>query len=749
MKPFICIFIITCYSFNFCNSQEIKIRNSNKNYSLYSILESFEEIHKLNFSFDVDAIKKIDIDIDSKNLSISKLLQLVKNQTSYQIIKDGEKDFLITKKAVEYKEICGYVIDSFSKLELSRADITVNGEVKTISSNDGFFEIRAGVNDSIFISYLGYKTTTKKVSDFKKNNCDTIALTYEILELNPVVIRDYLTTGIHKNADGSATISTKKLKILPGLIEPDVLNSMHLLPGISSPTEDGAALYIRGGTPSQNLVLFDGIKMYQTGHFFDQISAFNPYIVGETNVYRGGTSVRYGDRISGVVDIRTDNYLLDSLTIGGGINLTHADVFIKSPISKKIGFLAAMRRSTSDIYDNITTNNLNEKVFQNTRGSNSPTTNNRDNGSMDDTFFNDINFKFLWEINRKSTLKFSSIFAENRLNNFRQPLSNSIANTFNSIEDLFKIRNFGTGIQWKKIGDSKTIQNANVYASYFDKRYNLTDINGIETFGSAKNNTVSDFGAEYSIDIPISTNKTWNFGYQLVRNKTTLRERESYEELGFPDSFEFEINFNGEEISHTFQFYTEPRIFSSAEIFKNFRVTTSLELKNQQLSRYAGSYPSLSPINPSLAISEEDWVLSNSVVSFDDNDPIDDGVTIPVVKSKQFTLGTLYSYGGWHFDIEGYYKKISNISLLYDVPFFIAEYLNNGIIIDQPRYPTGEEDRIGLDFLAKKTFRNYRFWLGYTLSKTSINFPNIQDNSFPNKFDQRHVLNISQTLIED
>jgi len=783
VKSFIFIFIITCYSFNFCHSQEIEIQDTKKNQSLYALIKSFEDIHKLNFSFDVDAIKKINIDIDTGNLSISQLLRLVKTQTAYHIIQDGEKDFLIIKKANEYKDICGYVIDSFSEFALSKADIIVNGEVKAISDKNGFFETRTPANDSIFVSYLGYKTAIKKTSDFKTNNCDTIALLPKVYELNSVVISDYLTTGIHKNVDGSATISTKKLKILPGLIEPDVLNSMQLLPGISSPTEDGAALYIRGGTPSQNLILFDGIKMYQTGHFFDQISAFNPYIIGETNVYRGGTSVRYGDRISGVVDIKTDNDLLDSFTIGGGFNLTHADVFIKSPISKKVGFLAAMRRSTSDIYDNITTNNLTEKVFQNTRGSDSSNLNRDNSDATDESTFNDINFKVLWEINRKNTLKFSSIFAGNKLNNFRESISDSIANTFSSIRDVFKIRNFGTAIQWKKIGDSKTVQNANIYTSYFDKQYNLTNINELSNDGSSKNNTVLDFGAEYSIDIPISTNKTWNLGYQFVRNKTTLREKERSGLFPSPNFFEFEVNFNGEEIAHTFfseyryttpkicvniglrnsflsesnQSYTEPRIFSSAEIFKNFRVTASLELKNQQLNQYAGNYPSISPIGPSLAISEEDWVLSNGTISFDfrdsfGDDPIDDNnfddsVTIPVVKSRQFTLGTLYSYSGWHFDLEGYYKKISDISLLYDVPFFIAQDLNNNGDPDQPIYPTGQEDRVGLDFLVKKTFRNYRFWLGYTFSKTSIDFPNIQERSFPNKFDQRHVLNISQTLI--
>jgi hypothetical protein len=96
-------------------------------------------------------------------------------------------------------------------------------------------------------------------------------------QLQEVVIKEYLTTGISReNEDTAILVSPKKLGILPGLTEPDVLQSIQLLPGVQSPTETAAGIYIRGGTPDQNLVLWDGIKIYHSGHFFGTISAFNP-----------------------------------------------------------------------------------------------------------------------------------------------------------------------------------------------------------------------------------------------------------------------------------------------------------------------------------------------------------------------------------------------------------------------------------------------------------------------------------------
>jgi len=100
---------------------------------------------------------------------------------------------------------------------------------------------------------------------------------YTIQKLEEVVITNYLTSGISKNIDNTITIKPEKFGILPGLIEPDVLQTIQALPGILSADETVSNINVRGGTHDQNLILWNGIKMYQSGHFFGLISAFNPY----------------------------------------------------------------------------------------------------------------------------------------------------------------------------------------------------------------------------------------------------------------------------------------------------------------------------------------------------------------------------------------------------------------------------------------------------------------------------------------
>ena len=102
--------------------------------------------------------------------------------------------------------------------------------------------------------------------------------------LEEVVVTNYLTKGITKLNDGSTIVKPESFGILPGLIEPDILQTIQALPGVLSIDETVSNINIRGGTHDQNLFLWDGIKMYQSGHFFGLISAFNPYTTKQINV---------------------------------------------------------------------------------------------------------------------------------------------------------------------------------------------------------------------------------------------------------------------------------------------------------------------------------------------------------------------------------------------------------------------------------------------------------------------------------
>ncbi|WP_298544685.1 TonB-dependent receptor plug domain-containing protein [uncultured Aquimarina sp.] len=763
LSRFIPVLLLFCTIISY--SQEINLPTTTERQSLVFILKTFEDQLEFNFSYDVKAIEDIALKLTKINLSITNLQNIMALQTPYLLQKVSETDYILVKNT-EKVTICGVLIDAISKFELPQADIIQNKKTIDLTDNMGNFELQLHPWDSISIAYFGYQNRTIKVSELTTTSCDTISLRPEIQSLGQVLVKEYLTGGIQKNQDASVNISTKKLRVLPGLVEPDVLQSLQLLPGISSPTEDPAGLHIRGGTPGQNLVLWDGIKMYQNGHFFNQISSFNPFITNNVTVYRGGTSVRYGDRISGVIVIESDDDLTEKLQVGGGLNLTHTDAYLKLPLSKKLGIMLAGRRSTTDVYQTLAYNNLVRKVFQNTRA-NIPDANDgqtaEERSREDDFSFSDTNFKMLWKPNDDNTIKLSSIFAENRLDNNKTITIRNSPNT-SSVKDVLKIRNLGFSLNWDKKYRNYIHQNINFYLSSYDQRYNLIDerdnsgniVLDVET----TTNTVKDIGGEYSLHIPITKKHAIDLGYQFTYNQT------GYEvinrTIGDFDNFDnrFTINGNGtnhtiyseykyktpktyinigvrgSQVSNTNSFFVEPRMFSSYELWDNFTLNTSAELKNQQLNNYSTNNSPFGEVQP-LPVSDNIWILSNN--SFEGDDV--ENTPIRVLKSMQFTLGALYTHSGWNFDIEGYYKKITDVSSLSDFILDLALPDDDESIIFY-----GEEERIGIDFLIKKRINNYRFWAGYSLSKTISSFPIVQDSYYRGNFDQRHVFNFSQTL---
>ncbi|AXT56658.1 TonB-dependent receptor [Aquimarina sp. AD1] len=738
-------------------SQEVKLPVTNEKQLLTDILKAFENQLKFNFSYDVTAIENISLELQKANLSIISLKEIIAQKTSYELQKVSETDFILVKNK-KVIDVCAIVVDAISLFELPQADIHLNKKTIGLTENNGVFKLQLHPSDSISISYFGYKNKTITISELTNNSCDTIRLQPEIQSLGQVLVKEYLTGGIQKNQDASVNISTKKLRILPGLVEPDVLQSLQLLPGINSPTEDPAGLYIRGGTPGQNLVLWDGIKMYHNGHFFNQISTFNPFITKNVQVYRGGTSVRYGDRISGVVVVESDDDVIEEIKTGGGINLTHGDLYLKMPISKNAGILLAGRRSTTDVYQNIAYNNLVRKVFQNTRATIPDVgdeVTSEEESREDDISFSDVNFKLVWHPDSTSTIKFSSILAENRLDNKKNII---IDDKRNETQDVLKLRNIGASINWDKNYNNSISQNANFYFSSYDQRYSfiLNKIDDNIDESTNIENAVKDIGFEYSVRFPLVNNHSLHTGYQFSYNESSYK---ALFDTGFGDDpntldgngtnhtlyseYQYKtpktylnLGFRASQLSNVKDFFIEPRMFASYELFKNFTINTSAELKNQQLNNYLTYISTEDGRLSTLPVSDNVWILSNNSSS---NNP--DTPRIRVLKSMQFTVGGLYTYDGWNFDLEGYYKKITDVSSLSDLILDIAtqDDVETDIFY-------GEEERIGFDLLIKKRINNYRFWAGYSLSKTITSFPLVQNTYYNGNFDQRHVFNLSQTL---
>ncbi|MBN2868219.1 MAG: TonB-dependent receptor plug domain-containing protein, partial [Flavobacteriaceae bacterium] len=319
---------------------------------------------------------------------------------------------------------------------------------------------------------------------------------FSLQHLEEVIITDYLTSGIYKNNTGNISIKPEQFGILPGLIEADVLQTIQALPGVLSVDETVSNINVRGGTHDQNLFLYDGIKMYQSGHFFGLISAFNPQLTHKISVIKNGTSAKYGDGISSIVDMQLSDKISSDSNIGLGLNLISADGYAKVPLGKKTEIQVAVRRSVTDILDTPTYNNYFDRVFQDT-----DLTNTEDAAiSKDEHFyFYDTALKFLHDLSEKDKIRFNFLNIYNALDYNEEATINTTNEASNS---QLKQHNIASGITYERQWNNKLNTFAQIYYSNYD--LDATNFDILNNQRLIQENEVVDGGLKLHVNYSLS-----------------------------------------------------------------------------------------------------------------------------------------------------------------------------------------------------------------------------------------------------
>jgi len=186
--------------------------------------------------------------------------------------------------------------------------------------------------------------------------------------LNEVIVKSYLTQGISKKKNAAFKINPKRLGLLPGLIEADVIESIQQLPGVVSIDETATGLSVRGGTSDQNRIIWDGINIYHKGHLFGMVSAFNPNIAENVTFYNKGTNAKFGERVSSVIDISTTDKIAKNTSLEMGFNGIDFDMVLETPIIKdKLSLQTSFRKSYYNLIETITFDRYEKKVYQITK----------------------------------------------------------------------------------------------------------------------------------------------------------------------------------------------------------------------------------------------------------------------------------------------------------------------------------------------------------------------------------------------
>lgn len=586
---------------------------------------------------------------------------------------------------------------------------------------------------------LDSRFVTIKLLEKEKNN-------YRVQKLEAIVVTNYLTNGITKLNDGSITIKPESFGILPGLIEPDVLQTIQALPGVLSADETVSNINVRGGTHDQNLLLWDGIKMYQSGHFFGLISAFNPHTTKRINVYKNGTSAKYGDGISSIIDIELPDDIDNEFKGGIGFNLINADGYAKIPLSKKTELQLSTRRSVTDLIVTPTYDQYLKRVFEDSDFSKS----NNNTISQNETFyFYDITAKFLYNISKKDKIRFHFLNVNNKLD-YEELLTNNDRDE--ALNSKLSQRNSAIGLTYTRDWTHRLSTTYQVYASNYD-----LDATNFDVFNNQRlvqENEVYDGSSKFDINYKHNRQLKINGGYQFsevgisnledVNNpafrsyiKNVIRSQAIYAEIALlSNNAKTNLKIGGRlnYINKFKLFLAEPRLRFSQRFLNNFKFEVLGEFKHQTTSQIIDLQ------NDFLGIENRRWILANN----NSDNTVINGKTIypvPVVKSKQLSAGIHYNKNKLLISAEGYIKKVDGITTRSQGFQNQYQFINS----------IGSYEIQGLDFLLNKQFSTIiSSWISYSYSSNNYIFPSLNNGEkFPNNIDIRHTFSFAGTYTQN
>lgn len=155
---------------------------------------------------------------------------------------------------------------------------------------------------------------------------------------------------------GSPTtrLEPRVVTALPAIAEADVLQAIRFLPAVQSASDFSSAPYVRGGSSDQNLFLLDGVALFNPYHLGGVFGAIDPDVVESVDVLPGGFPARAGDRLSSVVDIRTRDGNRAEVSGSGGLGLVSTRASLDGPLPGSRGaFLVSARRTYLDLVTDV------------------------------------------------------------------------------------------------------------------------------------------------------------------------------------------------------------------------------------------------------------------------------------------------------------------------------------------------------------------------------------------------------------
>lgn len=620
--------------------------------------------------------------------------------------------FLLLAQSKKTSTISGFVYDKSTGESLIGTNVYIkNSHLGSITNNSGYFVI-SDVPDGkqkLMVSYVGYKTSEKDINVNGRAGIIKIFLTPAALNVGEVVVKgDSAKIGdmLFSKPVSTIDMNAEQVNRIPKVVEADLLRALQTMPGITALSDFSSAIYVRGGTPDQNLYLIDGAEIYNPEHAFGIFSTFNTDAIKKVEVSKGGFGAKYGDRLSSVINVINLDGNRKKFQGNFNLSLIAASLTLQSPIGSFGSISGSFRRTFIDQTYAKFINNL------------------------PNYYFDDGNLKGFFQLGDKDNLTLSYFGS-------RDNLDYKIDKTLpQSPHFLYDWGNNLGSINWKHIFSDKILTSFYLTGSKFNSNFS---INQFQHFNEL--NTLSDYTAKASLQYFIS-------------NQLNLSAGADYKRLGLLYNFDWDaglvnINTVAHETSVYASFLWRPvpvwnieaglryTRFRSDKNFSHFLPRLSVKYRltpTSNLKFAAGLYSQYLDSIQRLFFSRI-WMAANKNI----NDS----------RASHFIFGYQKQVGNYFvLDLETYLKNYKNLYIFnqnFNAQVAPTYYQANG----NPVYTSnknllirGDGKSYGLEIMLRKDVGAVTGWISYSLSRTQYTFDGInQGREFVPRQDRTSILN--------
>ena len=608
--------------------------------------------------------------------------------------------------------VSGYIYDKSTGESLIGANVYISGtNLGNITNNNGYFvilDVPKG-KQKLIISYIGYNNVEKILTIDGRHQILKFYLVPKAYKVGEILVKgDSIKLADRLFAKPLSTIvmNSQQVNDIPKVVEADLLRALQTMPGITSLSDFSSAIYVRGGTPDQNLYLIDGAEIYNPEHAFGIFSTFNTNAIKRVEVSKGGFGAEYGDRLSSVINVINLDGNRNKFEGNFNLSLIAANLTLQMPLGSFGSLSGSFRRTYID--------QTYSKFIKN----------------LPNYYFDDGDLKGFFQLGDKDNITASYFGSSDNLdfqiNNTSPQSPHVLYNWGNKLGSINWVHLFND-----KIFSSFLITNSNFNSNFsFNQSQPLEETNSLSDY-TAKGSLVYyltnqmnlKVGAEYK-QLNNLYNFSWNSGLVDFTNKAN--EINGYASLIWqPDplwDIEAGLRYNKFASDKTFTNY-EPRL----SIKYRLSETSSLKFATGLYDQYVDSIQRL--------FLSSIWMMADKNINSS--------------AASHFIFGYEKQISNFFvFEAETYLKNYKNLYIFNQnytaeiKPNYFEANGNPVYTSSQNLFTRGDGRSIGLELMLRKDIGAVTGWVSYSLSQTKYTFDGInQGNSFLPRQDRTSVLN--------